>query len=333
MQNRRFAMLAKKFVVLVADTENGRSEFAIQYELPRNQSFFLVLDRDGNKLVQYGDKQIEFVDELIKKIETVGKNYRTSQALFLQYLLTWIDKDNADLKEIAHLVSELENPRFAVRQAATNSLEALGEPAYQFLKDHQPENTETHRRVREIVTGLESIHSVIVRDGLEHNVHYLAEQAIGNAKVLKYLQGILNENIQAGEVQEWWKENGHNYRWNSTDKQFVKLSVPEPTIVSPKEEQDKPLVGQWQVEFKDGSQRTYEIDEANQVAVQSDSPQWKSNGQVKLVESEIILTYESDRAERWTRIGEKVIVEHWSPASKSPRSQPVIGIGEKLDVR
>lgn len=212
-------------MVVIADTKNGRSEFANKYLLKRNKSYLLVLDHDGKELSQYSNKLLEFDDETIKNIEAVGAEYRIAQKVLVEYLLTWINSTLIHQSQIENLVSQLDSPRYATRESASQSLESLGEPTYQFFLNHEPADAESQSRLRAIGKILKSRRDIIVRDGLDHNVQYLAKHAINNPDVLAHLRQILPETLDIDEIEQWWKDNGQRYDWDAEEKQFVLQDV------------------------------------------------------------------------------------------------------------
>jgi hypothetical protein len=42
------------------------------------------------------------------------------------------------------------------------------------------------------------------------------------------------------------------------------------------------------------------------------------------------LKFDDDRIERWTKIGQWIVVEHWPSSDQFPGRSPVLGIGEKM---
>lgn len=221
MANGQFAKLAERFVVATADTKNGRSEFAKEYSLARNSSFLLVLDSDAKELAKSRSRVFEFDQPLIKKIEEIGAEYRISQTVLVDYLLTWIDSENIHDSKIGTLISELNSPQFATRNSAERKLEALGEPAYQFLTNYKPADVESRSRTRSILQKLKTRREIIVRDDLDHNIEYLVKHASGNSRLMEYLNRILPENVPFGEIERWWKENGEKHKWHASEKKFV----------------------------------------------------------------------------------------------------------------
>jgi hypothetical protein len=41
-----------------------------------------------------------------------------------------------------------------------------------------------------------------------------------------------------------------------------------------------------------------------------------------------VIVCDDDRVERWTAVGQRMVVEHWFPAAQFPSGTPVLGIAE-----
>lgn len=319
-------------MVVIADLENGRSEFATKYLLNRNQSYVLILDRDGNELMKFGNRALEFDDELIKNIKATGAEYRIEQEVLVEYLLTWINSGINHQSQIEDLVSQLDSPNYATRESASQSLASLGEPTYQFLINYEAADVESNSRLRALGKKLEIHREIIIRDGLDHNVKYLAKHAANNPYLLDHLYQILPEDVEANEIGRWWNDNGQRFNWNTDDKQFVPQDVSATTVddLGNGEKNIESFVGHWKIEFTNGITQQYVIQDDQSVSVSSSNSKRSSRGRMEVTKNECRIAFEDDRAERWTRVGDRVIVEHWFPASKSPKVQPVLGIGEPI---
>jgi hypothetical protein len=44
----------------------------------------------------------------------------------------------------------------------------------------------------------------------------------------------------------------------------------------------------------------------------------------------VVLVFDDHRVERWTRIGQRMVVEHWASSDQFPGGTPVLGIAEKM---
>jgi hypothetical protein len=57
-----------------------------------------------------------------------------------------------------------------------------------------------------------------------------------------------------------------------------------------------------------------------------DEPQRSSLGKARIREGDLMLYFEDDRIERWTRVGSQMVVEHWCPTAAFASERPVLGI-------
>ncbi len=99
-------------------------------------------------------------------------------------------------------------------------------------------------------------------------------------------------------------------------------SVREKTLVKP----DLP-VGKWRVEFANGVIETCEVNHDGEASVTE--PARSSPGMAEPQGRSAVITYSDDRVERWTKVGERYLVEHWFPGSRIPTVDPVLGIAER----
>lgn len=88
-------------------------------------------------------------------------------------------------------------------------------------------------------------------------------------------------------------------------------------------------VGKWSVTFANGVRQTCEIREDGAASVVE--PRRTSKGKAVLNGESIVVTFEDERAERWTPVAERLVVEHWYPAVRVPVSTPVLGIAERVN--
>lgn len=88
------------------------------------------------------------------------------------------------------------------------------------------------------------------------------------------------------------------------------------------------FVGKWTVEFTNGVRQKCEVTKEGKATVEE--PLRSSPGKVVMQGGSILIQYEDDRAERWTAIGNRFIVEHWFPASQLPTGTAVIGIADRV---
>jgi hypothetical protein len=90
-----------------------------------------------------------------------------------------------------------------------------------------------------------------------------------------------------------------------------------------------PWIGRWNVEFANGIQQVHELRNDYTATVKSDTLNWSSRGRIERDGKSVTITYRDDRVERWTPVGDRMVVEHWYPASRLPITAPVLGIGER----
>jgi hypothetical protein len=102
------------------------------------------------------------------------------------------------------------------------------------------------------------------------------------------------------------------------------------------------LAGRWTAEFANGVRQTCVINQDGTASVSE--PLRTSPGKAGVQGNAIVVAYDDFRVERWTLVGERVVVEHWFPAADSewrtrwagdptlrplPTVQPVVGIAER----
>ena len=87
--------------------------------------------------------------------------------------------------------------------------------------------------------------------------------------------------------------------------------------------------GRWNVEFANGVHQVYELRKDKTATVKTHG--WLSQGRIQFQfdGKSVTITYRDNRVERWTPVGNRMVVEHWFPASQIPKSAPVLGIGER----
>ena len=99
---------------------------------------------------------------------------------------------------------------------------------------------------------------------------------------------------------------------------------------APLPKKERPIglpVGRWVVRFENGVVETCEIKKDGAIHVVE--PQRNSAGKATLRGRSVVLECEDDRAERWTRVEGKMVVEHWFPTAAYPHGKPVRGVAER----
>jgi hypothetical protein len=56
-----------------------------------------------------------------------------------------------------------------------------------------------------------------------------------------------------------------------------------------------------------------------------------SGGKATVKGGAVVIVCDDDRAERWTRVEGKMVVEHWFPAGAYPEGSPVRGVAQRTD--
>ena len=84
--------------------------------------------------------------------------------------------------------------------------------------------------------------------------------------------------------------------------------------------------GKWKVEFANGVIEVCAFDEDKATEVE---PLRSSNGNATLTDGAVVVAFEDDRTERWTKVGKRWVVEHWCPSSAYPAGKPVLGIAQQ----
>jgi hypothetical protein len=91
---------------------------------------------------------------------------------------------------------------------------------------------------------------------------------------------------------------------------------------------DNAWVGKWTVAFANGVVETCDFDKDGKANVVE--PRRSTPGKVRQTTNGVLeLVFDDDRIERWTKIGRRIVVEHWPSSDQFPGQPPVLGIGEK----
>ncbi|MBP3958380.1 hypothetical protein J8F10_24285 [Gemmata sp. G18] len=91
---------------------------------------------------------------------------------------------------------------------------------------------------------------------------------------------------------------------------------------------DDAWVGQWTVEFANGVVETCDLVKGGTANVTE--PKRRSPGKVRdAMNGVVVLAFDDDRIERWTKIGNRMVVEHWASSDQFPGGVPVLGIAER----
>jgi hypothetical protein len=88
-------------------------------------------------------------------------------------------------------------------------------------------------------------------------------------------------------------------------------------------------VGDWEIQFASGVVQKCSIRRDGSASVTE--PLRTSDGTAVGEPDSVVIRFRDDRTERWTRIGNRVVVEHWFPSSEFPAGARVLGIGDLQD--
>jgi hypothetical protein len=83
---------------------------------------------------------------------------------------------------------------------------------------------------------------------------------------------------------------------------------------------ESPVIGRWKVQFANGVVEACRIS-TNGTALVSE-PERTSGGRTQVRSGATVIAYEDDRAERWTAVGAKYVVEHWCPIPPGLKRMP-----------
>jgi hypothetical protein len=103
-----------------------------------------------------------------------------------------------------------------------------------------------------------------------------------------------------------------------------------PRSAAPNNSPDPRLpVGLWSIEFSNGVVESCDVTRRGAAVVSE--PARKASGHATPTVGAVLITFEDDRIERWTPVGERYVVEHWFPGSQFPPAAPVLGIAERRE--
>lgn len=114
----------------------------------------------------------------------------------------------------------------------------------------------------------------------------------------------------------------------------VLLQPRDGQLIAAKRGQDRPADpwrGRWQVRFTNGKIQDYQLGDEGAVRVTSHN--WTSTGEGERKGGSLVIRYGDERAERWSLVGDQMVVEHWHPASAMDRRAPVVGIGRRPNAK
>ena len=86
-------------------------------------------------------------------------------------------------------------------------------------------------------------------------------------------------------------------------------------------------VGRWSIEFANGVVEECEVRKDGTAGVAE--PKRIAGGKAEDKGGAVVIVFDDDRVERWTPVGQRMVVEHWYPRAQFPDGKPVVGIAER----
>jgi hypothetical protein len=87
-------------------------------------------------------------------------------------------------------------------------------------------------------------------------------------------------------------------------------------------------VGKWTVEYANGVTEVCKVAKDGTATVVEPV---RIPGKAVLNGGAVVMVFENGRVQRWTRVGRRLVVEHWFPESPFPSTMPgVVGIAEPI---
>jgi RNA polymerase sigma factor (sigma-70 family) len=117
---------------------------------------------------------------------------------------------------------------------------------------------------------------------------------------------------------------------NVTDAGAKKLQQALPDCLvshSPRTPRPAMPAGRWKVAFANGVNQTCEVTADGTASVVE--PRRTAKGKVTVQGATFVVVFEDDRVERWTPVGDRLVVEHWFPGSEWKTATPVLGIADR----
>lgn len=108
---------------------------------------------------------------------------------------------------------------------------------------------------------------------------------------------------------------------------YTRPSSHKPIGVTPRPKDAPAWGGTWWTKFANGVNQRNTMRQAD--CRGGNDHGWSSEGKIDHDNGRIIVTYDDDRIERWTRVRHRMVVEHWHPASAYPDATPIVGIAER----
>lgn len=103
---------------------------------------------------------------------------------------------------------------------------------------------------------------------------------------------------------------------------------PAPVFRGPRPTPPEALpVGRWTVEFANKVVEECEVRKDGTAGVAE--PNRIAGGKATAKGGGVVIVFDDDRVERWTAVGQRMVVEHWFPAAQYPAGTPVLGVADR----
>jgi len=98
-------------------------------------------------------------------------------------------------------------------------------------------------------------------------------------------------------------------------------------VRTPKPRADGLPVGEWKVTFSDKVTGMWTIKQDEAHSIIKDKRHFAKKPTVQ--NGAVVIRFDDDHVERWTPVGQQMVVEHWSSADKFPSERALLGIAEQ----
>lgn len=155
--------------------------------------------------------------------------------------------------------------------------------------------------------------------------HYLKfeDAATGESLLVFHLERLI-PTVPNLETADRVEVDGDPSEWQVIDDTSQWYAVNLAAVPAP---QEPFWTGCWRAEFANGIVQTYLLAKDGTATVDADV--WHDTGSIEISDGCLIVRFTEDRTELWTRVGDRMVVEHWFPASHLPTQRPVLGIAER----
>ncbi len=220
MANSWFAGLHDRFVLVSVDTSKGVPHILSPYKVRRNRAYLIVANRRGEAVLKL--EHLRLLDPSAKqKVENAWRSLTRENLDVLQYALTYGHESDLHQSVIGRLVKQLQSHEFRERQSAHRDLLATGEAGYRQLHEFVSEDEEVNWRVQAAVKHWSTLRQSVQREGLDHDIAYLASFMAQDWRAAVRLVSILPKDTPITSPAAWWKANHIRYDFVAARQQYV----------------------------------------------------------------------------------------------------------------